>query len=294
MTKTKALKLAGIMMPALLSLSIGAPALALSLGEQANTTLDLKTSQMQINTSGNVSASGNMTENGAAILNSLGLKMDQKVMAGIKGQNMEQIKARADAEITRRVVSLTELNTRLQAMTHIDAATKATLSSSLASEIATMNNLKATIDASTDLATIKIDAQSISQAYRVYMLVIPQARVLAASDRVSTVADMMTALSVKLQTRISEAGTAGANVTSMTASLSDMNAKIADAKVQAAASASVVANLTPDNGDNAKMQANEAALRQARASLARANADLKAAHADEKSIIAGLKGKGVL
>ena len=93
------------------------------------------------------------------------------------------------------------------------------------------------------------------------------------------VADTMSAFAVKLQGR-------GVSVTA----LADMNAKIADAKVQVQAAIDEVSGLNPDNGDQTIMQTNTTALKDARAKLKIARADLEIARQDVRAIVKTLGG----
>jgi DNA repair exonuclease SbcCD ATPase subunit len=196
---------------------------------------------------------------------------------------------KADQEIARRVTSLNALSARIQAMKKVSDTQKSNLASTIQSQISILNTLKTKIDADTDLATVRTDVQSITKSYRIFMLVIPQGAVTAAADRALTITDTMTVIGTKLQTRISDAQTAGKNVASLSTLLTDYNAKISDAKTQAQAAINEVAALTPDNGDQTKMQSNTAALKDARAKIQAAQKDIVAAQKDARDIEKGLK-----
>ena len=195
---------------------------------------------------------------------------------------------RGDSEIDRRTKALTDLNTRIQAMQKVTDTFKSGISASITNEINTLTALKAKIDADTDGATLKADVQSITGSYRVFALVLPQGRIAAAGDREVELVSMMSTLGAKLQARITAAGQAGATTTALTASLTDMAAKLQDAQTQAEASVTASASLAPDGGDKTKMAANNAALKTARADLAAAQKDLVAARADVASIVKAL------
>jgi hypothetical protein len=196
-------------------------------------------------------------------------------------------KTRADAELDRRVKSLQALSGRLQDIARISADLKASLTTDVQTQINTLTSLKAKIDADTDATTLKTDVKSITGSYRIYALVMPKTTILAAADRIKTIADNMATVSVKLQDRISASGSA--DVSALNASLADMNAKIADAKVQAQAAIDLVANLSPDNGDQAKMTANHNALVSARAKIRAGMQDLQTARKDMGAILKGTK-----
>lgn len=200
--------------------------------------------------------------------------------------------SKANTAIADRIASLTKLQSKVDAMVKLSASEKARLDASIQASITDMNNLKVKIDADTDVTVLKTDIASITGSYRIYMLVIPQADIAAADDRIDTIVGMMTTVAGKFQTRISAAAAAGKDTTSLSASLSDYNAKIADAKVQADAAASSTISLTPDNHNATIAAANKQVLQAARAKIKAAVADLNAARADANTIIKGLKAFG--
>jgi len=195
---------------------------------------------------------------------------------------------KADQEIARRISSLTDLGGKVDALTKVTDAEKSAVAALVSSEITNLNALKAKIDAETDLTVLKTDIKSIANEYRIYMLVIPVSRIQVAADKIDAVVSTYGALSGKLATRIAAAQSAGKDVTSLNASLSDMNAKTSDASTQASAAVSLVATLKPDNDDQSVMQSNQAAIKSARAKIQTALADLKAARQDAGTIVKGL------
>jgi hypothetical protein len=202
---------------------------------------------------------------------------------------IEKGKSRADQEINRRIESLTNLKARINSAKRLSADQKTSLSLTLDAQISTLTSLKAKIDADTDIDTLKTDIKSIAGSYRIFLLILPQGRIAAMADGILTLSDSMTALGTKLQTRITAAQNAGKDVSSLQAALTDFNAKIADAKVQAEGAVSDSASLTPDNGDPAKLAANNQALQNARMKLKAGAQDLRVARQDAKTIIMGLK-----
>jgi len=197
-------------------------------------------------------------------------------------------KGRADQEVTRRTNSLTDLNTKVQAMTKVSATEKTNVSNLVQAEISSLTALKAKIDADTDLATLKTDIKTITEDYRIYMLVLPQGRMEVAADKIETVTSTYTALAAKLQARVSQAPS-GTDTTQVNASLSDMNAKISDANAKAQAAVTFVANLQPDQGNATVAASNKTALQNARADIKAALADLKTARQDAGSIVKAIE-----
>lgn len=202
---------------------------------------------------------------------------------------MQKMIQRSDTAITQRINSLDTLITRVNAMQKLSATEKTTLATSLQNEITQMTTLKATIDVDTDATTLKTDMQSITKSYRIYALVLPQARIAAASDRILTIVDLMSGVQTKLQTRISQLPSTD-STTSIQSAMSDITAKLADATTQANAAVTGTASLMPDQGNTTTAASNKAALESARNNIQTATSDLKAARADFTTIVQGIKG----
>ncbi len=196
---------------------------------------------------------------------------------------------KADKEIDRRIASLNELTTRIDATQRVTAEFKQKLTTNVQNHITGLNQLKAKIDADTDAATLKTDIKTITESYRVYMLIVPQARIATAADREITLITMMNQLGAKLQARLSSAQSTGANVTALLTALTDMSKKLNDASTQAQAAVSVSSALAPDEGDKTKITQNAAALKTARADIQSAHKDLVAARKDAEVVTKGLK-----
>ena len=144
--------------------------------------------------------------------------------------------------------------------------------------------------AANNTSSLKTDVKSITSSYRIFVLVLPQGAIEAASDRVLTIVGTMNDLGTKFSARISAAATAGNDVTAAQASLTDFNAKVADANTQANAAASEVASLTPDNGNATVEASNTAALKDAHSKILAAQQDFVTARADAMAIINDLAG----
>lgn len=204
-------------------------------------------------------------------------------------QRITKAKEQAQKEIDRRIQGLTKMSTRVDGMKRVSATGKTTVSATVQAEIAKLTALKAKVAASTDIETLRADIKSITQSHRIYALIMPQSQIITAADKIVTTADSMTTLSTKLQTRITEAKAAGKDVSAQEAALVAFTAKLADAKVQAAAAISLTSGLTPDNGDNTKAAANRKALMDARAKIKAGNESLRAAYAEAKKVINNVK-----
>lgn len=201
--------------------------------------------------------------------------------------SLAAIIARADKEITQRVTDLNNMITRIAAMKKVSANEQNTLTTSLQNEITQLNTLKTKIDSDTSAPTARTDYQSITKSYRIYLLVLPQTRIVAASDRVLTIVDTMSAVGGKVQSRIS--ATTGTNVAQMNQLFSDFTSKMTDATTQANTANVAVAGLQPDQGNKTVLQANTTALKGAQANIKTATADLTSARTDLGTIVSDLK-----
>ncbi len=198
-------------------------------------------------------------------------------------------KDRADQEITRRINALTELETRINAMKKLSADEKSSLSAEIQAQITLLNGLQAKIVADANsTSSLKADIKSITDAYRIFSLVIPQGRIQATTDRILAIGDIMTTLAGQLQTKISAAQTAGKDMSAAVSALAEMNAKVADASVQAQAAVTETSGLKPDNGDKTIEASNKAALKDARAKTKVAEQDLVTARMDAGKIVKAL------
>jgi hypothetical protein len=205
--------------------------------------------------------------------------------------NISKMIERSDTAITQRINSLNALVTRVNSMQKLSDTEKSTLATSLQNEVSQLTTLKATIDADTVATTLKTDMQSITKSYRIYMLVLPQASIAAASDRVLTIVGLMNGVETKLATRISQVPST-ANITSIQSAMSDITAKLSDATTQASAAVSETASLVPDQGNTITVTSNTAALKDARSKIKTATADLTAARKDFATVVQGIKALG--
>jgi hypothetical protein len=211
-----------------------------------------------------------------------------KVSAALTAR-IEKGKARAKEEIARRVSALGELGDKVNAMARVSAEMKTSIAGTVQSQIASLSSLQAKIEADTDIDTLKADIKSITESYRIFMLILPQGRITTAADSIHITTGTLSTLAGKLGVRITDAQTKGKDVATANTLLADMNVKIADAKVQADAAVSLTATLKPDNGDKTIMDANKKAIKDAQAKLKTAREDLKAARKAAGDIVKALK-----
>lgn len=197
---------------------------------------------------------------------------------------------RADREIDRRTAILTRLSARIQEMAKVSDSDKTLLFQNVQAQISDLASLKSKIASDTGTTTLRDDVKSIVDSYRTYILVVPQAEILAAADRLSSIIGNFTIVGTKLQSRIAAVSNAGKDVSALSSAMSDFNAKIADAAAQADAAKHNVSGLVPDQGDKTIRASNQAALKQAHADLRVGMRDLVAARKDAGTIVKALRG----
>ncbi|MGE5541108.1 MAG: hypothetical protein ACM3TU_02390 [Bacillota bacterium] len=207
-----------------------------------------------------------------------------------KGQQMhiEKMDEHASVSIDNRIEALQKLSARLASIKLLPADVLAKLQASITSEIDALTALKTSIGTTTATTTLKADLKALEKVTKEHLFAEPKARIAAAASRINAVVTQLTALAGKLETRISDAQKAGIDVTAATSALTDLKAKIADAKIQADAAVSLTADLTVSTSTQAT---NKATMKTAGQKLVVAQKDLAAARHDAATII-GIVKKG--
>ena len=198
--------------------------------------------------------------------------------------SLAAVQTRANAEIDRRVATLTRLTAVVADAHHLTDADRTALNQELSSTVAGLNNLKAKIAADTDAATARTDARLIVTDYRVYVLVQPKVHIDRAADALLDAVDRFTTLETKLQAGIDKAKAAGDDVTAMQQSMDDLKAKVTAAHDAVDGVPADVLPLTPAQWPGA-----HDTLKSARQSVVTARTDLRTARADAQSIVTALK-----
>jgi len=197
----------------------------------------------------------------------------------------QDLKNRAQAEISRRLTFLNKLITKLNGIKKISSAEKADLQSQIQTQIDGLNALQTKINGDTDNTTLRADVKSIISDYYIFLFFRVKVNLLAATDSTSTTLGNLNQIYTKLQTRINQAQTDGNDVVSLNAFLSDMNAKLTDANTQVTAAQIELTSLAAQG-----YPGNKSTLEDARTKLKAVVTDLKAAYKDALQIRQGLKG----
>lgn len=198
--------------------------------------------------------------------------------------SIENLRSRALREIDNRLTSLSRLVTKINTLGKLTTGQKAALTASLQTEITNLTNLKAKVQADTDIETLRADAKAIVSSYRVYALYIPQIHTLTAASALLTSTQKLTDAYTELQKRVSNAKAAGVDTTVMTQELVAMQAKITDATTQTNSAIDLVTPLTP-----AGYPGNLALLRTAREKLSVARKDVVDASGNARKVLSLLR-----
>jgi hypothetical protein len=181
---------------------------------------------------------------------------------------------KGNAEISRRLTTLGSLSSKINAASELTASDKTSLSTEVSTEVSALTALKTKLDADTDLATAKTDANSIFTEYRVYALVVPQVELVKTADNQQVTESKLSDLAIKLHSRIT-----GSNST-----LSDMTAKINAAQAISSSIETKVVTLQPTDYDT-----DHRVLSGDATQLKTAQTDNQAAASDAKILIDSLK-----
>jgi len=192
--------------------------------------------------------------------------------AGAQGGTLAAARSACDAAVARRLASLGEVKTKVDAAAHLTASDKSALDSQIGAAATGLTQLRATIDADTTLAKLRTDCRMVVTGFRVYLVLIPKAYLVVGADRAKAAGDALTRLAGLLQARISAAQARGRNVTSAGGYVSDIGIKVQAAQ---AAAAGIPASVLPLEATG--YPANRQTLVTARASLAAARGALQGA-----------------
>jgi hypothetical protein len=191
---------------------------------------------------------------------------------------------RGNSEIARRLTTLNALSAKVSSATKLTSADQASLSSEISTEVDGLTSLKTKLDADTTVSDAKTDAQAIIDGYRVYALIVPKVSLVKTADDQQVAEAKLSALSVKLQARISTAQAAGKNVASLQTELASLNSKVSAAQAISSSIESAVVNLVPSDYNT-----NHSVLSGDRNQLKTAQSDIQGALSTATTIITNLK-----
>lgn len=204
--------------------------------------------------------------------------------AATEATHLANIKTRGSAEIDRRLTSLNGLIAKINGATKLSATSKASLVSEVNAEITDLTALRVKLNAETTISAAAADVSSMVTEYRVYALIMPKVALVRTADDQLAAEAKLAALVTKISSRLTQAQTAGKNIATLSATLTDMQAKLAAAQaISTKVETSVLALLPTDYNTN------HTVLGGYRDQLKTAHADNQAAYNDAKTIITSLK-----
>lgn len=148
-------------------------------------------------------------------------------------------------EIDRRLETLANLQSVVDASPTLTDAHEAALDAILASTGAGLRALRAEIDGDTTVEAVREDLRRISEDFRVYVLVAPQVALVRAADTIAVTAGGFDATAERLEAAIDAAEAAGKKVGDARAHLATMIAKADKAEEAVDGVAVAVLALTP-------------------------------------------------
>lgn len=190
------------------------------------------------------------------------------------------IKAKAATDVTDRVNALNAAIAKVNAAKGLGAG-QGTLVSYLGADSAPLQQLNQTIQGDTSVQQAARDFSTIFSDYRVYLLVLPAARIAADADRATTTAiPALTSDATKAQSRVNPG-----NQAELQPLIDDLNSRIATANNATNGLAATVLAFTP-----AQWNANHGLLGPARSSDQAATGALRQGRSDVRQIVQVLKG----
>jgi DNA repair exonuclease SbcCD ATPase subunit len=207
----------------------------------------------------------------------------KSLTAAQQATRLTTLKTKGDAEITRRQGNLNTALNKIASLTSLSAGDKSALTTEVQNEISGLTTLKSKLDNETALDAARTDVQSIITDYRVYVLVLPVARLVEAIDQLTNVEAKLTTLQAKIQGAADKDQSAGKDVTSIQKNITDLQAQINTAQNATTGLTAKLLALKP-----ADYNADHTVLMQYRTSVGSAETALKAARDDAKQAIDGL------
>jgi hypothetical protein len=174
--------------------------------------------------------------------------------------------------VDRRLDRLDRANERIRGARHLTDAHQTMLTDQLTATAASLTRLRGKI-ASESGDALKEDCRSVAGDHRVYVLVLPRARLVAAGDAELAAVGKFVDVARKLEAAIDKAADAGRDMTEARADLASMRAYVDSARHGASGIAGSILDLTP-----ADWNADHTVLDPARKAAIDARLDLRSAH----------------
>jgi hypothetical protein len=199
---------------------------------------------------------------------------------------VDALKQTCEAGIDKRLASLGDLQGKVSGSTYLTAGSKATLLGEIGAENDGLGALRVKVAGDTDRPTLVADCKSIVEHYRVYLLMIPKAHLMIASDAAAAIGQKLSDLAARLQAGIEKATGAGKDTAAARRDLHNLNAAVS-AGTAAAAPVDGLVNFTlPLNPS--EYPADEQSVKTARTDIGTAHTNFVQARSDARQVVADL------
>lgn len=195
-------------------------------------------------------------------------------------ESLDALKRRALAAIDRRIATLDELLQKMGTARRLRDEHRNALQEQIDAAKSGLRELRARIEASTDVEMLRAEMRSIARDHRIYLLVAPKVHLLLSVDRVLAAAALLETLAGKLQGTLDQQGGASEARTA----LDSMRTHIAAARnaVDGVAEKVIPLKASDFPGNRSELQA-------ARESIATARQELSLARDDGRRAVSSLR-----
>ena len=207
-----------------------------------------------------------------------------RALSPAAGQTVAETKKAADEAIDKRLEALGTAIARIAEVKAVTAEHRATLTSDLTGQRASLVELRASIDAATTVAELRTLVPKIVHEHYVFAFQLPRAHLVVASDEITAASGRLTTLAGRLQARIDAEKAKGRDVSAAQAAVDDMTAKTSSAASVASTDGPRVLALQLSG-----FPGNRSVLESARSDLGEARRDLGTARHDAAQARAALE-----
>lgn len=198
-------------------------------------------------------------------------------------QKIENLKARAELEIDRRVSALDKFIPKLKSAQKLSFNQKSYLINQAQIEIANLKDQRLRIVADIGLQILTTDIGTLIASYKIFAVLPPQADIIIASDKINVLGDSFTSIANRLQEQIKNKKSSGKDMSALEKTLGHMLFATADAGSKAESAGLSAFSVLP-NGD----PKNKFVLFDADSKIKTSRQDLQFAVDDAKNIMRGL------
>jgi hypothetical protein len=199
---------------------------------------------------------------------------------------VDALKQTCEAAIDKRLASLGDLQGKVSGSTYLTAGSKATLLGEIGAENDGLGALRVKVAGDTDRPTLVADCKSIVEHYRVYLLMIPKAHLMIASDAAAAIGQKLSDLAARLQADIGKATAAGKDTAVAQRDLHNLNAAVSAGTAGAAPVDGLVNFTLPLNPS--EYPADEQSVKTARTDIGTAHTNFVQARSDARQVVADL------